>query len=187
MSVRRRGFPVPDYLSLNVTASLRSTGWADADQGAIWDDVADRLLGLHVHSKTSAMRDAYDAHASRMDDYLHAFPVDARQRGAVFALGQDVVGLDLFDSTESYLAEAPKLIRSYAFELLDRDPAGGVPDGQAAASLLQRVAGVATTKHNAAGGGTHIRFDDGQLTGGGVLVDGQVVHLFAFDVSGGDR
>jgi ADP-ribosyl-[dinitrogen reductase] hydrolase len=164
----------------HVTGSLRRCGRPETDQSAVWDDVALKLRDLDVASDTMAMADAYDAHHVSLHEYLERFTAEPAQVGAVYALDGVVTGLELFDTADAFRAAAPKLVQSYACELLHVEPSDAVVDVANAASLLHDVATVQVTEHAATGAGLNLRFDDGHLSGGALALDTAVIHLFAF-------
>jgi ADP-ribosyl-[dinitrogen reductase] hydrolase len=164
----------------HVTSSLRASGRPETDQSAVWDDVASKLHDLDVASDTMAMAAAYDAHHVSLHEYLERFTAEPAQVGAVYALDGVVAGLELFDTANAFHAAAPKLVQSYACELLHVEPSDAVIDVADAASLLHDVATVQVTEHPAAGAGLNLRFDDARLSGGALALDTTVIHLFAF-------
>jgi hypothetical protein len=164
----------------HVTGSLRACGRPETDQSAVWDDVASKLHDLEIRSETMAMADAYDAHHVSLHEYLGRFRAEPAQVGAVYALDGVVTGLELFDTADAFRAAAPKLVQSYACELLHVEPSDAAVDVADAASLLRDVASVQVTEHPATGAGLNLRFDDGRLSGGALALDSTVLHLFAF-------
>jgi ADP-ribosyl-[dinitrogen reductase] hydrolase len=164
----------------HVTRSLRERGRPETDQSAVWHDVASKLHDLDVASNTMAMADAYDAYRVSLHEYLDRFAAEPTQVGAVYALDGVVTGLELFDTADAFRAAAPKLVQSYACELLHVEPSDAAVDVAEAASLLHDVATVQVTEHPATGAGLNLRFDDDRLSGGALALDTTVVHLFAF-------
>ena len=65
---------------------------------------------------------------ARLEDYVKSFSVSERQSGALFAIEGRLVGLELFDSSETLKKLFAKLIRSYGLDALDR--AASKPSGE---------------------------------------------------------
>jgi hypothetical protein len=163
----------------DVTRSLRDRGAAHADQGAVWDDVARQLNAMGIDSPTDAMSDGYDRHAPGVEAYVERFRPAERQVGAVFAMRGRVLGLELFGDPTGFGISLPKLVRGYALELLDQEQPAAA-DAAEATALIAAVAAAATTSHAAVGAGTSLRFDDGGVCGGALVVGERLVHLTAY-------
>ncbi|HKG90473.1 MAG TPA: DUF6569 family protein [Gemmatimonadaceae bacterium] len=163
----------------DVTRSLRESGERHTNQAAVWDDIAAAARSLNTHSETGAMSDVYARHDATLEGYERAFAPRDGQVGALFAVGEDVVGLDLFDAPATLRTYLAKLVRSYALDALVRRPAGAAPAARAT-ELLERVTAAQATTHPAVGLGQDLRLEGEGVHGGALLHEGRVVHLGAF-------
>ncbi len=168
-----------------VSESLRSMGKRSSNQSQVWEDIAGKASRLGVASKTSAMSDIYAQEAIRLDDYSHYFSTLEGQSGAVFAINGKVVGLELFDSSETMKKLFPKLIHSYGLDALDRDrqPKSGkeaVCAPEDIDSFLKSLIEAKKEEFDAVGEGRDVRLSGKNLTGAALVVDDRVVHLSAF-------
>jgi len=167
----------------DVTAHLRSSGRAEADQGAVWDAVASELAASNVSSPTGALSALFDQQQT-LESFVEAFAPVESQVGAVFCVDGRVAGLELFDSATAYAASAPKLIRCYAHGVT-----GGstpAPSEVDAASFLHSVGHVPATVHDAPGAGVHVRLEDEGVVGAALVHAERVLHLIAFAASPAD-
>jgi hypothetical protein len=129
-----------------VSESLKVSGDPRSEQGEVWEAIAAKAFSLGVESPTGAMSDIYEKAAPDLEAYRRELRPEAGQRGAVFAVGGRVAGLDLFDAPGTLERLWGKLVASYALDALEAE--------------LGRVAG------------------------GGLVHEGQVVHLAAFRAQG---
>ena len=80
-----------------VSRSMADSGARASDQSAIWADIACLSERMHTTSSTSAMEQVFTDHATSIDAYVTGLvPVDG-QVGALFAVGNHIVGFDLLD------------------------------------------------------------------------------------------
>lgn len=168
-----------------VSASMRSTGRRNADQGRVWADISEKSARFSVVSETSAMSDIYDKESERLQDYTASFSTLEKQSGAVFAIDGQIVGLDLFDSAETLKKLFPKLLNSYALDALDRTRSKRPKSSKHctptdAEAFLKRVSESKTEKFPAIGEGTDIRLSGREITGAALAVGDRIVHLSAF-------
>ncbi|MFQ5635560.1 MAG: ARPP-1 family domain-containing protein [Gammaproteobacteria bacterium] len=165
----------------SVHASLRATGRKAADQGAVWEDIADKCEAMEVATPTSAMADIYRSHRTRVEDYVDAFTAGDGQIGAVFAIGENVEGLELFDCDETLADMLPKLIRSYAIDAIETvESHRRNPSAVSADAFISRLVTAEVETYPAVGEGTEVRLTAPGVIAGGLVTDERVVHLAAF-------
>lgn len=172
-----------------VSASMRATGERRSDQSAVWDDIREKSSSFRVSSETAAMSDIFEQESARLEDYVRPFSAMEDQLGAVFAVGDRVMGFDLFDSSETFRKLFPKLLRSYGLDALDRaGREGSEPKGRCSSSearaFLEQVGKARLEEFPAVGEGMDIRLSGRNLNGAALVADGRVVHLSAFSMGG---
>jgi len=187
-SYRTRGFDVsPNTVFAQaraeqmsaVTRCLKSNGRRDGDQGRVWRSVDQRARHLGTASPTAAMKDIYDQRGPAIDGRLAGLAPLPRQAGAVFALGGQVVGMELFETPAMFAAYFAKVARSYALDALltaeqQEFRASDADD------LLVALRKADLKRFKAVGLGDDVRIDDDQVLGGALVLDDRLVHLAAF-------
>lgn len=161
-----------------VTRSVRQRGVREADQVALWQEVAAKLMAVGSPSPTWAVSEAYRTHGHQLDDYLHALPAEPEQCGVACAFEGSVACIDLFDNSDTLHALYPRLVRSYALDALgaeDRSVRASELD-----SFLARARTAKATVHPAVGEGEEVWMMGPQLVGTALVARGRVVHLALF-------
>ncbi len=171
----------------SVSESLRFRGDRSADQGEVWADIDAKAARLSSHSETHAMAAMYEQHETSVEQFVEALPAQSRQRGAIFAIGSQIIGCDLFDCSATLSKLLPKLVRSYALDAVDRHTAATEavqpPRGSDVRAFLDRIGGAETGRFPAVGLGEDLRIQAAGLAGGALIVEDRVVHLGAFAVA----
>lgn len=171
----------------SVSESLRTRGDRMADQGEVWADIDAKAMRLSSHSETHAMADMYEQNVASVEGFVEGLPAQAGQRGAIFAIGGEVIGCDLFDCAATLAKLLPKIVRSYALDAVDsasaQDSSAPAPSTAAALAMRDRIAAAETTGFPAVGLGEDFRLQAAGLAGGALVVDGRVVHLGAFAIA----
>jgi hypothetical protein len=169
----------------SVSEALTSLGSRAADQSEVWADIDAKAERMCAHSPTHAMADMYAHHETGLEEFVGAFPAQAHQRGAVFAIDGKIIGVDLFDHACTLGKLLPKIVRSYALDAIDArvqtPPCPAQPSD--AAAFLDVVAQAGTEVFPAIGIGEDVRFQADGLTGGALAAEGRIVHLSAFAVA----
>jgi hypothetical protein len=163
-----------------VTASLRERGSYRSDQGAVWDAIERKSMRMRSRSETAAMSRIYEDHDLRLQAYDEAFATVPRQVGAVFAIGGEIRGLELFDFPVTFARLFPKLLKSYALDALEWEEDSSPPSEAIAQGFLHEVALAEGSRHRARGEGEDIRLHNAGLAGGALEARGRLVHLYAF-------
>jgi hypothetical protein len=167
----------------SVSASLRATGAARSDQGAVWAEVDRKLYAMNMASPTAAVSDLYDSRADDVGAYAQALRLPPDATGAAFAINGRVLGLEMFDSADVAAKLLGKLVRSWALDALETAPATGdakQASSSEVANLLFRVAHARPERFQANGEGEHVRFEDEAIVGGALRWRGEAVHTIAY-------
>jgi len=165
----------------SVSRSLRRAGCRVSDQGRVWADISAKAARMDAGSATHAMDEIFNRHRGRVEDYVAAFSPDSSQTGALFAIGSEIVGLDLFDRRSTLAAVLPKLIRSYAIDAMESsNDGGGGATAEDAQSFLDEISETEIEEYDAVGLGSDLRLRGPSLVGGGLAVGGELIHLAAF-------
>lgn len=164
-----------------VSASLMRTGRADSDQGRVWDDIGGKLARLAVPSPTAALHDIAERYEADLGAYADALAEAVPgQVGAVFALGREIVGADLFDRPRTLAGLLPKLAASYALDALEETTTDAPPPPPVVAAWLKSAARADAKIHPAVGLGQDVRVSGPKLSGAALECMGVAVHLSLF-------
>jgi hypothetical protein len=162
-------------MSLNAAGSFRG------DQGQVWNNVADALDRHAVASSTGAMKDAYDARAKDLDEYLGMFACLPGQKGILVLINGSVAGLDIVSLDSAYAVLHPKLLKSYVMEALvtgNGHPAGNAADS--AMAFLGRAASCTGKRFKSPGHGFDVRLEGTNMVGSALVYNRRVIHAAFF-------
>ena len=164
-----------------VSASMDLNRGRRSDQSEVWSDIDAKMSRLHSASPTSAMSDMYESHAEKLDGYVtHVSPSEG-QVGAIFAIDGKIVGLELFDHSETLAKLLPKLVLSYALDAIEvADRAGDKSDKIGAQAILDLCVDAEVKRFDAIGEGEDLRLSSSKIAGAALVSDGQIVHLCGF-------
>lgn len=194
-SYRRPDFDVSDRVQNargraekleSVRHSIRERGSRRSDQGRVWDSIAEEAEILDAPSSTNEMGAMFERHKDTLDDYVGVVEASPGQLGAVFVVGGRRYGLDLFDRPATFAAFLPKLVRSYAIDVLGREPGARSEslNGEAR-GFLDRIVKGTYDDHPAVGLGRDVGVVGEGLVAGALVAKRTVVHLTAFAEPGG--
>ena len=167
----------------SVRASLRTSSRPVADQADVWAELSRRHAAARSDSPTEAMHDLYRTRGASLSDYERAFPHPEGCLGLIVALDGRVTGADLFDQTRTASVLWPKLVRSYAMDVLDGERGPAVDHDQAVA-LLTAALGARSEVYPSLGLGEDVRLEGEGVAGAALVHQSRPVHVSLFRVDG---
>jgi len=128
------------------------------------------------------MSDAYARYQERLDNYERALPVPTKAYGAIFLVGGRVSGMELFGSYEILAKVWPKILCSYTMQALTegKSSTDEATECESVDTFIERLGACQVETHKGVGLGTDLRLDSEKVVGGGLFLDQDVVHLYAF-------
>jgi len=173
-------------MAQSVARSMEAGAGFRADQGAVWDDVRERLDVSDTSSATASYADYLGKRAPDLAEAARAFHTVPGQVGFVAAMGGHVVGAEWMDHPAAFTASFPGLLRSYLVDTGGWDvanaldsPVSGGPTSRTAEDFLDALASCKGKAGPSLGLGEDVRFSGGGVEGCG-LYDGGWVHVSAF-------
>jgi hypothetical protein len=165
----------------SVSRSLREMGHRQSDQGQVWRDIDVKMMSMEVGSPTAAMACMYSENRGRLEDYLDNLLSDPDHMGAVFAIGDRIAGVEFFDAPATFAEFYPKIVGSYAVDAMEiADKEAAAPHEREARGFLNQIAETELERYPALGLGEDVRVSGTDLSGGGLVLDDQVIHFAAF-------
>ncbi len=165
----------------SVSESMNFYNRPEANQSEVWDGISEKAKRMKSHSPTSAMGAIFENYRGRVSDYVKAFTAIENQAGMLVMVGDDIVGLDLFDNKETLKKLMPKLVRSFALDAIELNTRKKYqPRLEDAEDLLKKSATAHTSIHPGVGDGNNLRLQSEKVIGGALSLDYQVVHLSVF-------
>ena len=120
-----------------VSQSLCFNGEALSDKTAVWDTISAKSGRMSVASPTGAMAALFESCHDDLQDYLDAIPTLDGQFGAVYAIGDSPVGIEVFDSDATFKKLAGKLLVSYALDAMELKHFGEQPNAGAIHAFVE--------------------------------------------------
>jgi hypothetical protein len=158
-----------------VTAGLE----ARADQGAVWDEVAERSARHDVGSSTGAMHDIYEHRRGHLSEFVAAIRLRPAQTGALVAIGGRMTVLDHVSRPEALATLHAPLVQGYALDAIDAVDVAA-PTTAEARAFVAGLARTRVTQHDGIGLGRDARFAAGGVSGAALVAGDELVQLTAF-------
>jgi hypothetical protein len=169
-----------------VSDSLERSRSPRGNQGQVWNDIALKSARMAVHSDTGAASALYERYGRDLDEFVASVTTMPGQVGAAFLVDGRFAGLDLLGGPDLLSRLLPKLVRSYALDVLedaaqhDGETSGltktAVHDGVVRAAL-DRAGRLSSGRTKALGEGEDLRFRERDVVGSALIVAGSVAHL----------
>lgn len=165
-----------------VTPELRARAASSASQRSVWESAANSASRLKVQSDSQDLQAVYDSDEirRRIAPYRPHWRPIWRQRpiGLVVCRFGHVIGAELFSNESVFQSLRDKIIDSYVLDRLQYHHHHGHwhVGQQAVQNFLRNAQFAQVSYHSTPGAGRGLRLS-GVITGAGLSVSGQVVHL----------
>lgn len=167
-------------VSQQIGSSYGALGKPVSQQHSVWDEVSNKMLRMESSSPSSELNKMYRDHKEQLDAAVSGLAVPEGCTGAVFTVGNRILGLDLFDKPETLTKLWPKLVRSYAIDAFeDQEPGTPLESGDVREWLASLASAKAET-FKSPGVGDDVRLRSGDTHGGALLVDSNPIHVEVF-------
>jgi hypothetical protein len=163
-----------------VSRSLCLNGEAVSNQTAVWDAISAKSARMRVASSTGAMAALFESCRDDLRDYLDAIATSDGQCGAIYAIGDVVVGMEIFDCDTTFKKLAGKLVASYALDAMELNRPAKPPDASVVRAFIDSVCAATRQRSSIVGIGETVRLSANDLVGAALDVAGGCVHLAAF-------
>jgi hypothetical protein len=171
----------PGSLRAAKTAHLEArsddVGARRSDQGLVWEEVSRQSIAHDVYSGTSALDDVQEEVEERISEQLAAVEPLPNQVGVVCIVGDEVVGLDVFDRPSALTQYLRAIVAGHALDDMT-DSVGGDPIAAIERFLAQVDASHSDTSKGV-GLGDEVLLRGG-VAGVGLSYGEHLVHLAAF-------
>jgi len=168
--------------SEQVHYSIRASGEFRADQGVIWNGIAEKAERRGAESPSMAMAEIYEKDRPSIQEYLKHFRLIDSQVGAIFMINGKVVGMDSLGKPETFTKVFNKLVESYALDAVD-----WYDQEKEHKSLKSDVTKFMKAAHSSraegypsVGLGTDYRLESRKMMGFALALEDQILHLCMF-------
>ena len=172
----------------SVSRSLKDSQVYRADQGAVWEGIADFSVAANIHSPTSAMRDVFESRENDLKGYLDAFQYIPHQKGIFVMINGQVAGFDILSLSSAYEIIHPKLVKSYAMDaVLQKKKKGDGPSIDKAKAFIEGATECEGKRYKSVGHGWDHRFEGKTIVGSSLVYQEKVIHMAFFKIDEAER
>jgi hypothetical protein len=151
-----------------------------SDQGLVWDEVERQSMAHDVFSATSALHDVQEEIEDRLAPELEKIRTVPGQIGVICAVGERVVGLDLFDKPSTLEHYLRGIVAGHALDAPARH--SNTDPIRAIEYFLAQIDGSGRETGRGVGLGEEVLLQ-GEVAGIGLIYERSLVHFAAFPVS----
>jgi hypothetical protein len=148
-----------------------------SDQGLVWDEVERQSMAHDVFSETSALDDVQEEMEDRLAPELEKIRTVPGQIGVICTIGEQVVGLDLFDKPATLERYLRGIVAGHALDA-PVQPSSADPI-RAIEHFLAQIDGTGRDTGRGVGLGEEIMLR-GEVAGIGLIYENSLVHFAAF-------
>lgn len=159
----------------------RATGRAFSDQSGVWDEVARSIGAAGAVSETLTISDAFKKAKKRTEKYRKELVLPKEAAGVLVTIGEEIIGMDLFDSPKTLRKMWPRLSESYFFEAAFREKEKKTLKSTAT-GFVKMLPELIQLAEKSSEYGSELELSDDDYAGSGLWYKDRLCHLSAFKV-----
>ena len=170
--------------------SLRATGLHHSDQGAVWQEIDQRMQSRAHYEPTGRMEGLYEIDREALAQAESRLPCCPGACGVVAVIGGRIACADVFDSPATLEKLWPRLVSSYCLDAVAYTGEGSragaaVPSQDTISRFLGLPSDAVVEVFATPGIGQNLRFRTPDRVGSALAFEEAVVHLEVFPANGG--
>jgi hypothetical protein len=176
----------PKLRELKVRSALmyrREMGEARSDQGAVWDEINEHLEDCDIPAPTRDLAMSFEEPVLHTSKYRERIELPESACGFLAAKGDEVIGLDLFDSAETLQKLWRRMSDAYFVEAARDDGRCEKTPSKVASDFLSSVEDRLVPAAKQPQLGFEMELVDEALSGSALWYDGAICHLSAFSTN----
>lgn len=180
-------------MAASVRAARAAGGRFHANQGEVWDEIAQRVEFSGAHAPTGAYADYTRSRRTDVEEIAGSFHSIPGQVGFVAASSDGILGVEAIGSPEVFRESFVRLLRGYAIDAVDAAQLREVDARQEAPRpaahfdepepFLQALAAAPVLPSPSLGLGTDLRIGGEEIAGCALVAEG-LVHVTAYPAAG---
>ena len=159
---------------------VTACGQAEGNRAEAWNQVHVCLDGEAPQPETASLADGFVSRDDRLRQYREHFSLPPSAAGLLAGRCEQILGMDLFDSPETFAALRGRLTDAYFFDAICDDTPAPPTCQPCAQRFLDRVSGAARLGSPTLGLGDELEIAADGLLGAALLYHGRLCHLTAF-------
>lgn len=168
--------------SRSVNMGRMADGGVRSNQGEVWRDVSEALYCSEVESTTDSLTEGMDKTRERRGDYRDALRLPEAASGVLLATEGRVIGMDLFDSSQTLRKLWPRLSDAYYFQASMARAETRPTEAAEAEAFLEELPLHTRPAARTIGAGTEFVIQGPDTSGNALWHDDHLCHLAACGV-----
>lgn len=168
----------------SVTESLRSAGSYRSDQSEVWSDISRKFETSREPSETAAEADFYAGCREKLNNLRSSLVARPRQIGAAVGVGNQLIGVDLFQTPRLYASLHDKLLKSYLLDALDERMTSAPLRRDSVVTTIRGLFMGQSERFPSPGAGEAVRWSGKHGSAAALISEGECVHAVAFCTGG---
>ena len=113
-------FSKMETMSQRANGSSNESYDKSADQQQTWEQINRKFSSFNDYSSSESMQDIYKNKENILAEFEKELTMPENAVGCIFAIGNRVLGFELFSSHQLFASLYPQLLKSYALDAIER-------------------------------------------------------------------
>jgi len=174
-------FAKMERMQQNMRENISENYHEAADQEQTWEQINSKFQSFDTYSSSESMQDIYQSKEKKMNEYLDNLKMPGDAIGAVFAIGANVLGFELFSNSQIFHGLYPKLLKSYALDEIEaKVRVNSEPTTDDVKKLIDKTDTSVAKQCKSIGMGQLFTINNDKLCATILMLDDTIVHFTCF-------
>ena len=151
-----------------------------ADQQQAWEQINRKFSSFNDYSSSESMQDIYKNKENILKEFERELIMPEQAVGAIFAIGNRVLGFELFSNHDLFSSHYAQLLKSYALDAIEKITSDAKPSLNDAKQLLNEADNSVAKQCKNNGLGNLFTINSDNICATVLILNGTIIHFTCF-------
>ncbi len=151
-----------------------------ADQQQAWEQINRKFSSFNDYSSSESMQDIYKNKENILKEFERELIMPEQAVGAIFAIGNRVLGFELFSNHDLFSNHYAQLLKSYALDAIEKRTSDAKPSLNDAKQLLNEADNSVAKQCKNNGLGNLFTINSDNICATILILNGSIIHFTCF-------
>ena len=151
-----------------------------ADQQQAWEQINRKFSNFNDYSSSESMQDIYKNKENILKEFERELIMPEHAVGAIFAIGNRVLGFELFSNHNLFSSHYAQLLKSYALDAIEKRSSDATPSLSDAKQLLNEADNSVAKQCKNNGLGNLFTINSDNICATVLILNGTIIHFTCF-------
>ncbi|MDB2349617.1 hypothetical protein N9W05_04510, partial [Alphaproteobacteria bacterium] len=173
-------FSKMETMNSRSTEDLNMAYDQSADQQQAWEQINRKFSSFNDYSSSESMQDIYKNKENVLKEFERELIMPEHAVGAIFAIGNRVLGFELFSNNDLFSCHYAQLLKSYVLDAIEKRSSDAIPSLNDVKQLLNDADNSVAKQCKNNGLGNLFTINSDNICATVLILNGTIIHFTCF-------